>query len=187
MTSQPRIKIKNIFRHLHTIRTHRKWVRYYCRMLGMNWQGWTHDLSKSSPAEFWESVRWYQGTSSPIDACRKVNGYSRAWMHHRGRNLHHHVAWWENMDKGVKPLRMPEKYVFEMICDWMGAGKAYMGKDFTYAKEYEWYINRQMFLHPQTKHLIDDIMKFILRFGDDGFNYNLWMDMAEEIYVEEKF
>ena len=82
---------------------------------------------------------------------------------------------------------MPEKYVFEMICDWMGAGKAYMGKDFTYAKEYEWYINRQMFLHPQTKHLIDDIMKFILRFGDDGFNYNLWMDMAEEIYVEEKF
>ena len=184
---KPSIKIKNIFRHIHTIHTHRKWVRYYCRMLGMNWQGWTHDLSKYSPAEFWESVRWYQGTSSPIDACRKVNGYSRAWMHHRGRNLHHHVAWWENMDTGVKPLRMPEKYVFEMICDWMGAGRAYMGRDFTYAKEYEWYINRQMFLHPQTKHLIDDIMKFILRFGDDGFNYNLWMDMAEEIYVEEKF
>ena len=57
---------QKFFRHLKTVRTHRKWVRYYCRMLGMNWQGLTHDLSKYSTAEFWESVRWYQGTSSPL-------------------------------------------------------------------------------------------------------------------------
>lgn len=186
MTSQPRIKIKNIFRHLKTIRTHRKWVRYYCRMLGLNKQGWLHDLSKYSPVEFWESVRYYQGTSSPIEASRKANGYSRAWFHHRGRNPHHHVYWADNFDTGVKPVRMPFEYVCEMICDWMGAGRAYMGKDFTYAKEYEWYTKRKLFLHAETKILVDEIMKFILRFGDDAFNYNLWIDMAEENYTEQE-
>ena len=38
-----------------------------------------------------------------------------------------------------------------------------------------------------TELAIDDIMKSILRFGEDGFNYNLWIDMAEESYAEEKF
>ena len=181
-----KIKIKNIFKHFYKISTHRAWVKFYCFKLGLYWQGYTHDLSKYSPAEFWESVRYYQGTSSPIDASKKENGYSAAWFHHRGRNPHHHVYWADNFDSGVKPIRMPFKYVCEMICDWMAAGQAYMGVDFSYAKEYDWYRKRDMFLHPHTKRLIDEIMNFILRFGDDAFKIEIWKDMMEEFYIDEE-
>lgn len=177
---------KNFFKHLHTIHTHRKWVRHYCFLLGMRWQGLTHDLSKYSPVEFWEGVKYYQGSRSPIDACKEANGYSMAWFHHRGRNKHHREFWVDKFDKGTVAIRMPFKYVCEMICDWMAAGRAYMGKGFSYAREYDWYLKQNMFIHPQTKRLADEIMKFILRFGDDGFNYNLWYDMMEEIYVLEE-
>lgn len=183
---KPKIKIKNIFRHLKTVRTHRKWVKYYCFQLGLYRQGWLHDLSKYSPTEFWESVRYYQGTSSPIDASKKANGYSSAWFHHRGRNLHHNVCWIDNINEGVKPVRMPFDYVCEMICDWMAAGRAYMGDDFSYAKEYDWYRKRTFFLHSHTKRLVDEIMVFIVRFGDDAFSYGLWEDMMEEFYIDEE-
>ena len=183
---KPNIKIKNIFRHLKTIHTHRKWVKYYCFQLGLYRQGWLHELSKYSPTEFWESVRYYQGTSSPIDASKKANGYSPAWFHHRGRNLHHNVCWIDNINEGVKPVRMPFDYVCEMICDWMAAGRAYMGDDFSYAKEYDWYRKRTFFLHPHTKRLVDEIMTFIVRFGDDAFSYGLWEDMMEEFYIDEE-
>lgn len=181
-----KIKIRNIFRHLRTIHTHRKWVKRYCYQLGLYWQGFTHDLSKYHPTEFWESVRYYQGTSSPINACKKAEGYSMAWYHHRGRNLHHNVCWIDNINEGVVAIRMPFKYVCEMICDWMAAGHAYMGKDFSYAKEYQWYIDHKFFFHPQTESLVEDIMKFIVKFGVDAFNYNLWYDMMLENYFDEE-
>lgn len=36
---------------------------------------------------------------------------------------------------------MPFKYAAEMYCDYLGAARAYMGKDFTFEKEYNWWIN----------------------------------------------
>lgn len=132
--------IKNIWPHLRKIQTHRKWVRHYCNGIGLHWQGLVHDLSKYSPTEFWESVKYYQGTSSPIDASKAENGYSMAWFHHRGRNLHHHVMWIDNFDEtGGTPILMPYKYFAEMICDYLAAGRAYMGKNFTFASENEWW------------------------------------------------
>ena len=135
---------KNIFHHLHTIHTHRKWVRHYCFMFGLYKQGLFHDLSKYSPTEFWESVKYYQGTSSPIDACKKVNGYSMAWFHHRGRNKHHYEYWCDNFDKGnITSNLMPYNYFVEMFCDFLAAGRAYMGKDFTFDKEHKWWLSKR--------------------------------------------
>lgn len=134
------MNIKNIWLHLRKIQTHRKWVRHYCFGIGLYKQGLLHDLSKYSPTEFWESVKYYQGTSSPIDASKAKNGYSMAWFHHRGRNLHHHVMWIDNFDEtGGTPIIMPYKYFAEMICDYLAAGRAYMGKNFTFASESEWW------------------------------------------------
>lgn len=130
---------KNIFRHLRTIQTHRKWVRHYCFIFGLYKQGLLHDLSKYSPTEFWESVKYYQGTSSPIDACKKANGYSMAWFHHRGRNPHHYVYWCDNFDEGMTTNLMPYNYFVEMFCDFLAAGHAYMGKNFTFNAEYDWW------------------------------------------------
>ena len=131
---------KNAWLHFRKIQTHRKWVRHYCFGIGLYKQGLLHDLSKYSPTEYFESVKYYQGTSSPIDASKAENGYSMAWFHHRGRNLHHHVMWIDNFDEtGGTPILMPYQYFAEMICDYLAAGRAYMGKSFTFAAENEWW------------------------------------------------
>lgn len=105
-------------------------------------QGITHDLSKFSPIEFWESVKYYQGTRSPIDACKEKNGYSIAWLHHKGCNKHHYEYWQDNFDKGTTHLRMPFKYALEMVCDFLGAGNAYCGDKFTLQGELEWWYTK---------------------------------------------
>ena len=76
--------IKSILGHIKNILTHKYWVVYYGMKLNANiWCLITHDLSKFSPVEFLESIKYYQGTSSPIPICKKVNGYSGAWQHQR--------------------------------------------------------------------------------------------------------
>ena len=150
----PRITIKNTFRHLGKILKHKYWVFYYCCKAGIPWRGIKHDMSKFSPTEFWESVRYYQGNRSPIDACKEDKGVSKAWMHHKGRNRHHYEYWVDNFDKGGIPVQMPYKDAVEMLCDYLGAGRAYMGKDFTYFKELQWFdkkCEKPLAMHPKTK------------------------------------
>lgn len=151
--------LKNAIAHWKKIRTHRKWVRRYCWKQGLFWQGLTHDLSKYSPTEFFESVKYYQGTSSPIDACKKANGVSYAWMHHKGRNPHHYEYWQDNFDKGGQPVLMPYKYFVEEMCDFIGAARAYLGKDFSYVKEEEWWKKKRenCAMHPNNKIMLDVI------------------------------
>ena len=159
----------NTFKHFHKVCTHKKWVFYYCCRVGIPIQGILHDLSKFSPVEFWESVKYYQGTSSPIDACKKEKGYSNAWMHHKGRNKHHYEYWQDDFDHGGKPIEMPMKYKKEMLCDFLGAGKAYYGKDFNYQKEYEWWLNRKsnpMAMHPNDSEFITKYFKLLCELDD---------------------
>jgi len=133
------MNIKNVWLHLRKIQIHRKWVRHYCFAIGLYKQGLLHDLSKYSPTEFWESVKYYQGASSPIDASKAENGYSMAWFHHRGRNYHHYEMWQDDFDHGGKSLLMPYEYFAEMICDYLAAGRAYMGDRFSFVAENEWW------------------------------------------------
>ncbi len=88
--------MSKFFKHLNKILTHKRWVAHYCFMCGLYWQGIMHDMSKFSPTEFWESVKYYQGTRSPINACKEDKGYSMAWFHHRGRNKHHWEFWMDD-------------------------------------------------------------------------------------------
>ena len=152
--------LKNTIAHLKKIRTHRKWVRHYCWKQGLYWQGLIHDLSKYSPTEFFESVKYYQGDSSPIVAAKKDQGYSLSWQHHKGRNPHHYEYWTDNYDNGTTTIIMPYKYFVEQICDYVGAARAYMGKDFSYVKEFEWWKARKsrgLAMHPCIIQMIDII------------------------------
>ena len=79
----------HIIKHFRTITHHRHLVCQYCFKVGLYWRGLTHDLSKYSPTEFWRGAKYYQGTFSPTQQERRENGYSLAWMHHKGRNRHH--------------------------------------------------------------------------------------------------
>lgn len=136
--------IKNIWFHLRKIQTHRKWVKHYCYAIDLYKQGFLHDLSKYSPTEFWEGVKYYQGDSSPIDAAKKDKGYSMAWFHHRGRNYHHYEMWQDDFDHGGKPLIMPYKYFAEMVCDYLAAGRAYNGVNFRFSNELAWWEKKRV-------------------------------------------
>ena len=158
--------MNKFFSHLKTVNTHRKWVRHYCFKAGLYWQGLTHDLSKYSPVEFFESVKYYQGNRSPIDACKEDKGYSMAWMHHRGRNKHHREYWTDYYDKGCYAICMPKKYAMEMLCDFLAAGRAYMGKDFSYYAEYMWWVGqlkRNILIHPVVAIFITNAMRDLYR------------------------
>lgn len=164
------MKIKNAFLHFKKICIHKYWVGKYCFRMGLYWQGITHDLSKFSPIEFFESVKYYQETRSPIDACKEVNGYSMGWFHHRGRNPHHYEYWQDNFDKGGEPVLMPKKYAIEMLCDYLGAARAYTGENFTMTSEWNWWINKKskgIAMHPNTIKFIDICLESAKDFGED--------------------
>lgn len=151
--------------HFKTVCKHKYYVGKYCFMAGIPVRGILHDMSKFSPTEFIESVKYYQGTRSPIDACKEKNGYSKAWMHHKGRNSHHYEYWQDNFDKGGEALQMPFDDARELICDYLGAGQAYMGKDFTFEAEYKWWLNKKfkpLAMHPQTKLFVENVL-FLLK------------------------
>lgn len=161
----------NFWKHWNKIRTHRKWVRKYCWGMGLYWQGLTHDLSKYSPVEFLESAKYYQGTSSPIDAAKRAKGYSEAWFHHKGRNKHHYEYWMDNFDLGGENILMPYEYFAEMLCDYLAAGRAYMGKNFSYTAEYEWWLNRRRMtaMNPRMVAALDIIFWDLMKAETEGY------------------
>ena len=120
----------NAVKHFGTITKH-KWIVFkLCCKAGEPWRGFMHDWSKYSPTEFWESAQYYTGKFSPIHACRKINGYSEAWLHHKGRNKHHHEYWFDYAAPLKAPV-IPFKYCEEMICDMIAASKTYQHKKYT--------------------------------------------------------
>lgn len=137
------LTLTKILNHWHTVRTHRKWVRYYCFLAGLPWRGITHDLSKYSPIEFFESARYWTGVNSPIENAKRENGYSRAWLHHRGRNPHHWAYWADNFSEGLIVHPMPMNDFIEMVCDFLAAGRAYSGAAFSYTSERTWWLKER--------------------------------------------
>ena len=113
------MSLKGFFGHLRTINRHRHKVIAHCAKAGILWQGLRHDLSKYSPTEFIPGVKYFQGTRSPNEAERELNGYSLAWMHHKGRNRHHFEYWIDvdPVEKIYKPVKMPLRFLAEMFCD----------------------------------------------------------------------
>ena len=126
--------ILNVFRHIKTVMTHKFYVFIFACKAGIPFRGLVHDMSKFSPSEFFESVKYYQGNGSPISAAKKENGYSKAWLHHNGRNKHHWQYWYDSQTYDKTPI-IPYKYTVEMICDTLAAGKTYKGKNWT--KDYQ--------------------------------------------------
>ena len=121
-------------KHYKTIHHHKMLVMQGCFRCGLYWQGLTHDLSKLSPVEFWAGAKYWQGTCSPNNAQRKAEGYSAAWLHHKGRNKHHLEYWIDyapNGDHAMAGMRMPNRYVAEMVCDRIAASKNYKGTSYT--------------------------------------------------------
>ena len=167
------MKICNIWNHFSTITRHRNLVRKHCFQIGLYWQGLTHDLSKYSLEEFWTGVRYYQGNRSPNAAERETVGYSRAWLHHKGRNKHHYEYWIDissHKEEGLVGNKMPLRYVAEMVCDRIAACEVYKGKAYTSAAplEYYEYTKNYITIHPQTRALLDKLLHMLKDQGEEA-------------------
>ena len=161
--------MNKIIKHFKLIITHKWYVFKNCFKARIIWRGIKHDLSKFSPTEFCESVKYFTGDKSPIDNCKKEKGWSKAWLHHKGRNRHHYEYWQDNFDNGGNPLKMPYKDNLEMICDYIGAGQAYLKDKFTYSSEYEWWkikSSNPIAMHPDTKRFVELMLKTMANEGN---------------------
>ena len=162
--------------HFKTVVRHKRVVRKVCFKFGLYKQGLLHDMSKFSLAEFAPSARYFQGTSSTIDAEKREKGYSEAWLHHKAHNKHHQWYWmdWDSKQNPT-PCRIPAKYVYEMIADWIGAGMVYgekAGQKWSWSEPYEYYKahNRESesnfpIWEFATKAMIDTILVDLKEFG----------------------
>ena len=156
--------------------THHKfvWAMYFF-LIGLYRLGLTQDLSKFSPTEFWAGAKYYQGDRSPNEAERADKGYSAAWLHHKGRNRHHLEYWVDytgNNDCPMDGVRMPEKYVAEMICDRIAASRTYRGAAYRDEDPWKYYegSRKHYLLHPETRALLE---KLLLMLRDDGEDVTL--------------
>lgn len=162
------MKIKNAWKHFCLI-THHKWIVFkLCCKVGAPWRGIMHDMSKYTPAEFIEGMKYYVGTHSPITEAKRAKGYSKAWLHHKGRNKHHSEYWYDRSAPDKTPL-IPYKYAVEMLCDKMAAGIVYKGKNWT--KEYELsYWEREkgkVKINEKTSQFITAILEQVAKEGID--------------------
>ncbi len=176
-----------LWQHFKTITYHRFLVMKYCFRVGLYWQGLTHDLSKYSPAEFWVGVKYYQGNRSPNSAQREQQGYSTAWMHHKGRNRHHYEYW---SDINIKtrryePVEMPRQYFVEMVMDRLAACRVYKGKEYTDGSALEYFTSSsdRNHMHPETQRKLGLVLTMLRDKGEkETFRF-----LRETVLTEKPF
>lgn len=162
--------------HFRTITKHRHKVIRHAAKCGIFWQGLRHDLSKYSPTEFLPGARYYIGTRSPNERERELYGYSKAWMHHKGRNRHHYEYWTDiNIKtKNIEPVEMPVRYLAEMVCDRIAASKTYNGKNYTDKHPLDYFMKgkAKFHMHPNTAKELEKILTMLAEKGEEEtFNY----------------
>ncbi len=166
----------DIIKHFLTVTEHKMEVMKGCFKIGLYAQGILHDLSKYSPGEFLVGAKYYQGNRSPNNAEREAIGYSSSWLHHKGRNKHHYEYWIDYRSAHetksgdlMIPVKMPLKYVLEMMMDRIAASKIYnKGR---YRDDYPlMYLLKSYNVIPmndETKRLLYALLKMLSVYGEE--------------------
>ena len=160
--------IKSAILHIRVVMRHKREVYKAMKLCGMPIQGVLHDMSKFSPTELFESIKYFQGGKrSPIEAAKEDKGFSDAWFHHRGRNKHHSQYWCDISFGEVVPCEMPWRYVVELVCDTIGAGKVYLGDKWNNSSPIDYYKARdyKSFYHDKTREMLEAIYEDIAEYG----------------------
>ena len=150
--------MKRHLAYLKYVIRHKYFVYTACRIAGISFlQALLHDWTKFLPSEW----RAYAETFYKPDGANQYvpsPEFELAWRHHQRRNPHHWQYWLLTWDKGhTTPLEMPDKYLIEMVCDWLGAGKAITGK----WSAWDWYEKNKAViqLHPSTRATVETILE----------------------------
>lgn len=111
-----------------------------------------HDLSKFSESEVmgYSAYNFNGSNSIPVKAA-----FERAWNHHKNMNDHHPEFWLSvNRNGTTEPLEMDILAVYEMVADWIGAGR-------TYGNELRDWLPKNVHtfaFHPDTCYLLERIL-----------------------------
>ncbi len=159
-------------KHFCTITRHRHTVLAHCFKAGIPFRGLLHDLSKYSPSEFIGGAKYYQGNRSPNERERELFGYSKSWMHHKGRNRHH-FEYWNDVNPATKlyePVKMPAVFLKEMFCDRVAASKIYQGDKYTNAHPFEYFSrgNARLYMHKETATMLEKLLIMLKDEGEDA-------------------
>ena len=171
-------------RHFKTITYPKLLVAEGCFRVGLYRQGLLHDMSKYSPTEFLVGCKYYQGFQSPNNAERLNRGYSSAWLHHKGRNKHHFEYWTDYSIRKpghpIEGMRMPRRYVAEMLMDRIAASKVYNGENYTDHDPLEYFLKGKAhyMLHPKTEREIEGLLRMLDQRGEEylyGYVKNVYL------------
>lgn len=136
---------------------HKWFVGVACCQTGAGlWRGLVHDLSKLRPDEWGPYARCFY-SSDGSGQYEPDESFDLAWLRHQHRNRHHWQYWVLREDSGkVLTLPMPERFIREMVANWMGAGRA-QGQPDTQA----WYEkNRErILLDPATREQVEQLLQ----------------------------
>ena len=149
--------MKDHIAYLKYVLLHKYYILKYRKLTGCSfWRALIHDFSKFNLIEWVPYVHTFykpdgSGHYSPSMA------FQLAWCHHQKVNLHHWQSWVLINDSGLQEaLPMPEKYIKEMVADWIAAGLAITGK----MELSSWYQRSKgnMLLHPSTRELVEELI-----------------------------
>lgn len=159
------------WKYLSYVVRHKWFVLVEAYRFGILWRGLVHDLSKFHPSEWFPYADYFYGDYPMAQETRCWIGYTGktqesvnrdfdfAWLLHQKRNPHHWQYWVLPEDNGgTTVLEMPLDYVYEMVADWKGAGRA-LGK--TAPDECrKWYLanKHKMQLHAHTRLLVEILL-----------------------------
>lgn len=178
--------MNEFFKHIKTIKTHRKYVRRACFKMGLFWQGLTHDLSKYSPTEM-SICKYYSGTRSPHQNAREKLGYSPSWIHHYHTNKHHFQYWWDEDEEGkIIPMKMPYKYIMESFCDMLGASKAYNPNNWAPEMLLNYWENKckgKRIQHKDSEAFLDYLIMQLVVDGEENF-FEWYKDIKDLLKAE---
>ena len=157
-----------MFKHLNTIAKHRHLVMKMCFKCSMYKQGLLHDLSKYSISELIPSIKYYQGDRSPLGYEKSIKGYSRAWLHHKGRNKHHWEYWTDRKEKDItiEVYPMPFEYMLESVIDRISASMTYKKDKYTDKEPYDFFINSLEYNTMNEKTVKE--MEYLLKYLNDN-------------------
>lgn len=123
------------------------------RKLGLGiWQLLKYDFSKITPAEF---IQYADNFFGGFKTEKIRAAFILAWLNHKHMNKHHWQYWLDIKDKKVVPLRMPIKYVKEMIADWNAMSRKFKPEVNRIQATEEWFRNEtDIILHIDTHMMV---------------------------------
>lgn len=117
---------------------------------------WEHDRSKDDREEYDAYDKYFYGGKRTKTV---EEDFNRAWLHHIHHNPHHWQHWVlinDEPEEGMIALRIPYRYVIEMICDWW----AFSWRSGNLYEIFDWYDEHKghMKLHEDSKELVEEIL-----------------------------